>query len=270
MRTVLAALDTSPTALPVLETALGIADLTDATIEAVHVRTDPAETPAALAAHRGVRFRLLDGTVDQALLQAVREPVVIAAVIGARGTPGGRRPAGHTALHIVERSDKPVVVVPPVSVGASARPIRRLLIPLEGTDASSRPVAHGLLPLIAADVDLVVLHVFTSDTTPRVLDRPARDLQMLGGEFIARYFPNAARIELRGGTIAAQLADVCQREQADLIVLSWSRDFSAGRAAVIRWALGHSSVPVLLLPVDNGPLGGHGMDKGHAAHRDAR
>jgi hypothetical protein len=128
-------------------------------------------------------------------------------------------------------------------------------IPLKGTDASSRPVANGLLPLVTADVELVVLHVFTSDTTPRVLDRPARDLQMLGGEFIARYCPNAARVELRGGTIDAQVADVCQQEQADLIVLSWSRDISAGRAAVIRWALGHSTVPVLLLPVDDARVG---------------
>jgi len=42
----------------------------------------------------------------------------------------------------------------------------------------------------------------------------------------------------------------CEEEPADLIVLSWSQDLSAGRADVVRWALGHSTVPVLLIPVD--------------------
>ena len=96
---------------------------------------------------------------------------------------------------------------------------------------------------------LVVLHVFTADTLPRTLDRPARDLQMLGHEFLAHYGPNATRIELRAGPVGTEVADMCQQERADLVVLSWSQDMSAGRAAVIRWALGHSTVPVLLLPV---------------------
>jgi nucleotide-binding universal stress UspA family protein len=255
MRTVLAALDSSAAALPVLEAALGIAQLTDATVEAVHVRTDSAETPEALAARSGVAFRLLDGPVEKALLRAVGDPAVIIVVVGARGTPGGRRPAGRTALHIVERSDKPVVVVPPEAAGFSPRPFRRLLVPLEGTDVSSRPVVVGLAPLITADVELVVLHVFTTDTFPRMLDRPVRDLEMLGDEFRARFCPNATRVAMRVGSVDTHVADVCREEQADLIVLSWSQDISAGRAAVIRWALGHSTVPVLLLPVDDARVG---------------
>ena len=131
MRTVLAALDSSAAARPVLETALGVAELTDATVEAVHVHTNSTETPEALAARSGVGLRLLDGPVEQALLHSIRHPDVIAAVIGARGTPGGRRPAGRAALHIVERSAKPVVVVPPEAVGVSPRPFRRLLVPLD-------------------------------------------------------------------------------------------------------------------------------------------
>jgi len=137
MRTVLAALDASA-ARPVLETALGIAQLTGASVEGVHVRNESTETPEALAAREGVAFRLLDGPVEEALLRAVGDAAVIAAVLGVRGTPAGRRPAGRTALHIIERADKPVVVVPPEAFGVSPRPLRRLLVPLEGTDASSR------------------------------------------------------------------------------------------------------------------------------------
>ena len=65
MRTFLAALDSSAAALAVLGTALGIAQLTDATVEAVHVHNDSTEIPEALAARAGIALRILDGPVEQ-------------------------------------------------------------------------------------------------------------------------------------------------------------------------------------------------------------
>lgn len=254
MRTVLAALDAGAAARPVLDTALGIAALTGATVEAVHVVERPAETPQFLAARAGVPFRVLDGPVESALLTAMAAPGVIAAVLGARGTPAGRRPAGRTALRVLEQASKPVVVVPPDAPNVSARQFRRLLLPLEGTSVSSRPVAECLCPLIVDDVELVVLHVFTPATMPRVLDHPGRDLQLLGGEFLARYFPNATRVELRTGVVGSEVAALARDEDADLIVLSWSQDASAGHAAVVRDVLSHATVPVLLVPVTAEPI----------------
>jgi nucleotide-binding universal stress UspA family protein len=254
MRTVLATLDTSAAARPVLEAALGIAQLTGATVEAVHVHDGSTDTPESLATRSGVPFRLLDGPTEQALLDALASPEVVAAVLGARATPGGRRPTGHTALRVLERASKPVVVVPPEAVGVSPRPFHRLLVPLDGTAAASRPVTERLCPLIVGDVELLVLHVFTADTMPRVLDRPERDLELLGGEFLARYCPGATQIELRTGSVGSQVEAACRDEDADLIVLSWSQDISAGHAAVIRDVLSHAAVPVLLLPVDDAPV----------------
>ncbi len=253
MRTVLAALDASAAARPVLETALGIGELMGATVEAVHVREGPVETPEWLAAHDGVALRMLDGPVKPALLAALAEPGAIAAVFGARATPGGRRPVGRTALHVLEQANKPIVVVPPEAVGVSPRPFQRLLIPLEGSEQSSRPVAESLCPLIVGDVELVVLHVFTPATVPRTLDRPEWDLPLWGGEFLARFCPEAKRIELRAGSVGGRVAEVCGQEEADLVVLSWSQDSSPGHAAVIRDVLGHSKIPVLLLPVNAVP-----------------
>ena len=250
MRTVLAALDASAAASPVLETALQIAELTGATVEAVHVEERPVETPALLAARARVPLRVLEDPVERALLDALASPDVIAAVLGARATPAGRRPTGRTALRVLERAHKPVVVVPPDAAGVSQRPFRRLLVPLEATALSSRPIEACLCPLLARDVELVVLHVFTDVTMPRVLDRPGRDLELLGGEFLARYCPSAARIELRTGTVGDQVAVLSRDEEADLIVLSWSQDASAGHAAVIRDVLSRATVPVLLLPVE--------------------
>lgn len=249
MRNLLAALDASTAARPVLETALGIGQLMDAEVEAVHVRDGPVDTPRWLADQYDVPLRILEGPVTASLLGALADPDVIAAVFGARATPGGRRPVGGTALDVLERADKPIVVVPPEAFGVSPRPFRRLLVPLEGSEQSSRPVVESLYPLIVGEIEVVVLHVFTKATVPQALDRPERDLSLWGDEFLARFCPEAADLELRAGSVSGCVAEVCGEQDLDLVVLSWSQDTSPGRAAVIRDVLGHSAIPVLLLPV---------------------
>jgi nucleotide-binding universal stress UspA family protein len=246
MNTLLAALDTSPGAAAVLDTALRLSKLTGDTVEAVHVRDGPTASLEWLTAQAEVDLRMLEGPVETSLLAAVQDPRVDAAVLGARATTGGRRIGSH-AVHVLEATDKPVAVVPP-DVNRTDQPFHRLLVPLEGNEQSSGPIIDTLCPLVVADVELVVLHVFTAATLPPVMDRPNRDLAMWGSEFLARHCPNASRIELRTGSIAARVNDVCQAEHADLIVLSWSQDSSHGRAAVVRDVLAHSTVPVLLLP----------------------
>jgi len=252
MRYVLAAVDAGPAARPVLDVALRIGELTGAAVEAVHVSDGGTETPTWLAAHREVPLHLLEPPVEPSVLRAIEDESVIAAVLGARSTPGGRRPTGRTAMHVLERVTKPTIVVPPDAVVSEA-PYRRLLVPLEGDFESSRPVLEHLLPLIAVEVELVVLHVFTSATLPRTLDHPARDLSLWGDEFVARFCPGAAKIELRTGPVGTRVAEVTAEHAADLVLLSWSRVGSPGHAAVIREVLGRSIVPVLLLPVDGAP-----------------
>jgi hypothetical protein len=95
---------------------------------------------------------------------------------------------------------------------------------------------------------LVVLHVFTDVTQPAMVDRPVRDFELLGREFLTRHCPKATGIELRSGPVAIRVAEVCREQGSDLIVLSWSQDSSAGRAHIIQEVLGASSVPVLLPP----------------------
>jgi len=98
------------------------------------------------------------------------------------GRPGGhrrclRRPrnaqrSATSRAHgagILEQTDKPVVVMAPEAISPGV--IRRLLLPLEGTEMSSQPVLARLLPLLVADIELVVLHVFTDATLPVMLDR---------------------------------------------------------------------------------------------------
>jgi hypothetical protein len=251
MRTVLAALDCTAAARPVLEVALGMGQLTGSEVEAVHVSDGPVDTAQGLAERLGVPFRLLGGAVEPALLEALAGPDVVAAVLGARAIPGDRRPTGHTALNVLERARKPVVVVAPEITDGSSRALHRLLLPLEGSEESSRPVLEQLLPLLVDDVELVVLHVFTPETTPRFLDRPGRDLALLSDEFLTRFCPDASHIELRSGGVARRVEELCRDESVDLVVLTWSQTMETGRAAVVRDVLMRAEVPVLLLPVVN-------------------
>jgi len=249
MSIVVAVLDSSAAARPVLEVAQRIGEMTESPVEAVHVRSDPlksVETPESLAARNEVPFQVLDGTVEPEILRTMDRADVLVGVIGARATTGGRRPVGRTTLHVIARMNKPVVVVPPDLIAPGS--FRRLLVPLEGTEESSQPVLDRLGPLLRSDVEVVVLHVFTDVTQPAMLDRPLRDLQMMGREFLTRHYPHAAGIEFRPGPVAMRVAEVSQEQSIDLIVLSWSQDISAERARVVREVLSASALPVLLLP----------------------
>jgi nucleotide-binding universal stress UspA family protein len=249
MSIVLAALDSSPTARPVLETALRVARLTAADVKLLHVDEGASDLPRSLASWADLPIRVVSGPVGPTLLDAFAAPDVIVAIVGARGATVDQRPAGHTALHILERLDKPIVVVPPEAAGRSVRAIERVLLPLEGTDESSLPVIECLASLIVGDVDVIVLHVFTRETMPRVLDRPVRDLQLWADEFGARYGPTGARTECRVGKVGDEVARLAAEEDVDMAVLSWSQDASAGHAKVVRDVVARAVIPVLLLPV---------------------
>jgi len=250
MSIVLAALDTTAAARPVLETAVRMGRLIGAGVEALHVRAvplEPIDTPESLAQSGEIPFRVLEGEIGPTLLAAVEAPEVRLLVIGARATPGGRRPIGRTARHILEHVCKPVVVVPPEVM--SPHEIHHILIPLEGTYASSRPVLEELAPLLPADVEIRVLHGFTEATLPAMLDRPEYDLDILGQEFLRRHFPHPAHVDLRSGSAPELVVESAREHRTDLIVLSWSQDSSPGKARVIQEVLSASSVPVLLLPL---------------------
>ena len=112
---------------------------------------------------------------------------------------------------------------------------------------SSQPVL-GLLELFSADVEIVVVHVFTESTQPAMMDRPWRDLTMLKSEFLARHFPREVLVELRSGPVGAEVVGVAREQSVDMVMLSWSQDPSAGRARVVREVMDALALPVVLLP----------------------
>lgn len=249
MDRVLAAIDASPCATAVTQTALSIADWFEATVTALHVREDSSDAPLQVARDAHVELYEAAGSPVDAIVAAADEHDVVAVALGARGEHHGSRPAGHTALEVITRVNKPVVVVPPD--GTRAAPITRILIPLEGTDESSQAIADILALAARRGVDILVLHVHTPDAVPPFQDQPHHQVEAWQQEFLARFVsapPDRVEIIQHVGAPAERVTAVSRAAEADAMVLGWSQNLSPGRAEVVREALAHSTMPVLLVP----------------------
>jgi nucleotide-binding universal stress UspA family protein len=249
MRKVLAAIDNSPAAGPVLAAAGAVAQLFDAWLEAVHV----CQNGHAVASHQadaaGLALTTVEGSAVESLAAAARAEDVAALVLGTRGTPGGR-PVGRTALEVIGSISKPVVVVPPSAV---PRPrIGRVLLPLQGTPETTMAPAAALHLAADADVEVVVLHVLDEQSLPRFTDQPQHETHAWATEFLARYCPHglrSVRLELRVGRPEEEILRVAEDTGADLIALGWNQQHAPGRATVVRTVLERGALPLLLIPV---------------------
>lgn len=253
-RRIVAALAPSATAPAVLLASRLLAEITGADVAGVHVaERDAPRSPSvdldALAAEYGVPLDVLSGPVEAALVDRIGRHGVVGAVVGARDRLVGGRPAGHVALAVAQGSRRPVLVVPPDLDAVSSGPWRRVLVPLEGTLETSDAVLDAFGSLVVVEMRPVVLHVFTPTTAPPALDRPSRDLDVWGDEFLARHAPAGARIEHRCGVASDEVARACHADRADLVVLSWSQVLAPDRAAIVQEVLRRSPIPVLLLPL---------------------
>jgi nucleotide-binding universal stress UspA family protein len=264
MTIVLAALDANASAKPVLDTGLAIATLFDATATALHVREDRAGAARELTSAAGIELREVDGSPVDQIVAATRDPDVAALVLGARGVHGGPQPAGHTALEIITRVPKPVVVVPP-QAQPPAR-LARILVPLEGTSESSRALEDTLELAHERRLEILVLHVHSPATVPAFSDHEPHATRAWDEEFLARHVSaprERVRLVRRLGVPADDIVTIAREAGADLIVLAWNQNLAPGRARVVSETLAHSDVAVLLLPV---PLS-HRHDKGPAVSR---
>jgi hypothetical protein len=249
MTTVLVAPGSGPSVGSVLDAALRFAELTSSDLEAViEPRVFGADNRVrALLEEARVPSRPLEGPRSSALVDAVSDRDVLAAVVQAERSGPRRYSVRSDARSLLERTNKPVLVVPAQVQAHDA--FRHLLIPLDGAESSSNAVYDRLLPLCTKPVELTVLHVFTDTTMPAMLDRPARDFEILGKEFLHRHLPHVRHIELRLGPIGRRVCEVSLEQGCDLVVLSWSQDTASGRALVIREVLNSAMLPVLLLPI---------------------
>jgi nucleotide-binding universal stress UspA family protein len=266
MTKILAAIDNSSAARPVLAVATSLANLLGVDVEALHAHEGGEGNARAAAEAAAVPLRLSTKPVLEALVQAGSLPDVVSVVLGARGAGAGRRPAGHVALELAVSLMKPLVVVPPNAPVPSN--LRRILVPLNGRRTTAVALAETLMLASRHELDLIVLHVQDHSSIPLFSDQRHHELESWAEEFLRRHcaYPERVRLEVRVGIPGESVLKVAEEMDADLIALGWSQDLGPGRASVVREVLERSQVPILLVPAaqevefeESLPFGGSDM-----------
>jgi nucleotide-binding universal stress UspA family protein len=254
---VLAALDQTAAAGPVLAASHGIARMFRADVEAVHVLQDGAQQVRELAAHHGVALTELEGSPGPRLAHALEDDDdAVGLVVGTRCLPQGGREIGSTALEVVTTARKPVFAIPPELPAGFA--IRRVLVPLEGSLPTSYAPYAALDVPGAEHVEMVILHVLEEEEVPAFSDQPQHEWEAYGREFLARYslWPfDHVRFVTRVGHADQHILPVAQETNCDLIALAWMQELAAGRARIVRETLRRGRIPILLVPVTTAVAG---------------
>lgn len=249
MTRLIAALDNSLAAKPVLSTALALGRLLGASVEPLHIGNDGDLVARTASYEAGLELHEARGPVVERLIEVAADRDVAALVLGARGTALRGRLLGSTALAVATSAVKPVVVVPP---DLAARPLRRVLVPVEaGISASFVPQAIVELAR-GEEIDVVVLHVHDESSLPAFTDQPQHEHEAWTREFLRRYCPwgiGGVRLEVRVGARDQLVPLVAEEVDADLIALGWSQQLAPDRAPVVRATLERARVPVMLVPV---------------------
>ena len=249
MTKVIAALDNSLAARPVVAAGKALALLLGSEVEALHVGENGNGVAANAAAAAGLELSTSGGPTVPRLVEAGSADDVVAMVVGSCGMPGRARPVGATALKLLAALPKPLLVVPPE---AAPRPLRRLLIPLEGTLSTSAAPEAIFEVADGFELEVVVLHVHDEASIPLFNDQRQHETREWAREFVARYCPwgvGDVRLETRVGRRDVEILRAAEEFETDLIALGWAQELALGRAPVVRAVLERGHVPVLLVPV---------------------
>jgi nucleotide-binding universal stress UspA family protein len=249
MKKVVAALDNSAAAGSVVATAQSLATVFGADVEAVHVGEGRDRIAAAVARAAELELRRLEGPVVPALARAAMHPDAVALVVGTRGLPVGRE-VGSTALEVITSVRRPVVVAPPDL--RKSGPIRRVLVPLEGTRLTSLAPRELIRLAEDADIEVLVLHVHDAASLPAFTDQPQHEADAWREEFVARYCPwgiGNVTMLIRVGREEDEIVSAAVELDADLVAIGWAQRLAAGRAPIVRELLERGRTPVLLIPL---------------------
>ena len=248
MGSVLAVLDHRPSVSHVLSRAQAVADLIGAPLETVYVHEPNDGEASVVALERPSATPSSRHALSRMLASSDVSMVVVA------GVPVDGLPATRAARYALQHTAVPFVVLPPMSRPYDARPLRRLLVPLDGDQRSSAPVRALLTECQARGVRIVGMHVFTPATAPTMIDRPYYDVPAWCEQFLDTLLPGIHQsFHWATGTPGNRIAAACTTGVADLAVLAWSRQLGPGHADVVRTVLARAEIPVALIPVIGAP-----------------
>jgi nucleotide-binding universal stress UspA family protein len=246
----LAAVDNSTAALPVVGTACAVADVFGAKVEAVHVLDGRDDVARAAADASLVPYWRTAGEPGRELLAAADDPDVFALVLGSRDLDHADTMVGDITLRLITEAPRPIVVVPPAD-DAPAH-VDRVLVALDRDLATTQALRPVLDSLAATGVEIVVVHVCSPEDVPPFAEQVQHETDAWAGEFLSSYcsLPRGrVRLELRYGDAPGEISAVAARVAADLVVLAWSQTFDGGHAAVVGKLIREDRVPVLLVPI---------------------
>lgn len=253
MSELVAAIDDSAAARPVLLAAREIARMFGDSLEALYVQQDEAgRTAKDLATALDVPLTVRRGDPLTEILAAASADDVRGIVVGARRFPSGARPASRVALEVIRSCQKPVIVVPPTATVRTGG-THRLLVPLDGqgeTASAMRALLARLVP--DAKLEIIAAHVFEPDNVPPFSDQAGHETDAWSQEFLQRWLAadtTDVALELRVGNAAEALRDIAQEVDADVIAMGWKQQLSPSRSQVVSTLVAESNVPLVLVPL---------------------
>lgn len=249
MNRVLAAIDNSLAARPVLGMAVALAPVLGARVEAVTV--GDGDTMLKQAESLGVSLTELCGDPLAAIAALASGDDVVALVVGARNRMGGPHEVGHLALALANLADKPVLLVPPEVVAPPG--LHRVMVAIKGTPDRMRPLRRAVAVMNNSELELVAVHVEDENSIPSFSDQPQYEVDAYAEEFLARHVPGAprARAQLRFGDPVEEVLEASREERSELLAVGWTQGNRPGRGRVSRALAARSPVPLLLVPLAN-------------------
>ena len=245
MSQVLAALDDTGAASPVLRTARQLAEGLGRSLRVVHAGPWPASAGREAAA-LGVDVDVLTGPAEQELVSAAMDPGVDLVVMGLHRVPG-RHDTGHLVTTLAGRVSVPIVVVPPcVPVRSNTA---RILFPLDGTRRVSSAARPLIRTAVAAGIEVLALHVYEPTTVPMFHDRP-EDEEVWRDEFLSRHGAELdVRLTTRAGPLVPALLQAAIAHDVDIIAMPSQADAAPRRGSVVSKVLTGADRPVALVPL---------------------
>lgn len=273
---VVVALDGSAAAASAVPHARALADQFGAKLEALYVipaRSALADRRARarlrLGPDAGVNLRLEEGDPAEAILKDIQEAEVVALVMSTHGKAiqAGQR-LGRVAEAVIRGTTRPILLVRPetrVDASAQPSPLRRMLVPLDGTPSTARalrPVGE-LADRLHASIDL--LYVAGADQArsaergslqaPQYVDQPQHEWPAWAREVFERLYASVdswpasvqVQIYLTQGEIGKEIARFAAEHAADAVVLVRRSQLQPGRAQALRQVLFQTPCPVILI-----------------------
>lgn len=204
------------------------------------------------------------------ILQLASEPDAVLIVLTTHGRqiePG--RALGHVAEAVVAGTIRPVVLVRPeaVSAGVPVSPIKRLLLPLDGSPTTAMAVQQAIIlaSFLGASVD--VLYVASQAASmpaevgqmglPAYLDQPQHEWTQWDTEIVERLCRSCAQfppemhtqVFLRQGDIGQEIVRFAGDEHYDGILLVRRSHLEPGHAQALRTVLHNTPCLIIITGV---------------------